>query len=85
MPSLYFYILAELLLDMLLKVASSCNVVTEIFQAIRYVEKLLNDLDVTCDFPLNPELENMLYFIVQFQNLHQIWFLEHFSRWVIHT
>jgi hypothetical protein len=37
------------------------------FQAIRYFERLLHDLDVICTSSLDPVLENVLYFIVQFQ------------------
>ncbi|GJM87261.1 hypothetical protein PR202_ga03198 [Eleusine coracana subsp. coracana] len=43
------------------------NVVTIIFQAIRYFEKLLHDLDVICASSVGPVLENVLHFIVQFQ------------------
>jgi N-alpha-acetyltransferase 35, NatC auxiliary subunit len=43
------------------------NVVTTIFQAIRYFEKLLHDLDVICAYSVGPVLENVLHFIVQFQ------------------
>ncbi|CAN6252916.1 unnamed protein product [Urochloa humidicola] len=35
--------------------------------AIRYFEKLLKDLDVICALSLDPVLENVLHFIVQFQ------------------
>ncbi|KAF8689938.1 hypothetical protein HU200_041573 [Digitaria exilis] len=35
--------------------------------AIRYFEKLLHDLDVICALSLDPVLENVLRFIVQFQ------------------
>ncbi|KAL6635301.1 hypothetical protein ACP70R_027972 [Stipagrostis hirtigluma subsp. patula] len=35
--------------------------------AIRYFEKLLHDLDVICASSLDPVLENVLHFIVQFQ------------------
>jgi hypothetical protein len=37
------------------------------FQAIRYFERLLHDLDVICALSLNPVLDNVLHFIVQFQ------------------
>ena len=37
------------------------------FQAIRYFEKLLHDLDVICALSLDPVLENALHFIVQYQ------------------
>jgi N-alpha-acetyltransferase 35, NatC auxiliary subunit len=37
------------------------------FQAIRYFEKLLHDLDVICSSSVGPVLENVLHFIVQFQ------------------
>jgi N-alpha-acetyltransferase 35, NatC auxiliary subunit len=43
------------------------SVVTIIFQAIRYFEKLLHDLDVICAYSVGPVLENVLHFIVQFQ------------------
>uniref|UniRef100_A0A0D3FBQ8 N-alpha-acetyltransferase 35, NatC auxiliary subunit n=1 Tax=Oryza barthii TaxID=65489 RepID=A0A0D3FBQ8_9ORYZ len=35
--------------------------------AIRYFEKLLRDLDIVCSSPLDPVLENVLHFVVQFQ------------------
>jgi hypothetical protein len=35
--------------------------------AIRYFEKLLRDLDIICSSPLDPVLENVLHFVVQFQ------------------
>ncbi|EEC74188.1 hypothetical protein OsI_09326 [Oryza sativa Indica Group] len=35
--------------------------------AIRYFEKLLHDLDIICSSPLDPVLENVLHFVVQFQ------------------
>ncbi|KAF8730083.1 hypothetical protein HU200_017049 [Digitaria exilis] len=35
--------------------------------AIRYFEKLLHDFDVICALSLDPVLENVLHFIVQFQ------------------
>ncbi|XP_006649138.1 N-alpha-acetyltransferase 35, NatC auxiliary subunit [Oryza brachyantha] len=35
--------------------------------AIRYFEKLLCDLDIICSSPLDPVLENVLHFVVQFQ------------------
>ncbi|OEL26882.1 N-alpha-acetyltransferase 35, NatC auxiliary subunit [Dichanthelium oligosanthes] len=44
-----------------------CNVLTIMFQAVRYFEKLLHDLDVICALSLDPVLENVLHFIVQFQ------------------
>lgn len=36
-------------------------------QAIEYFEKLLHDLDVICSFSLDPLLESVLHFVVQFQ------------------
>ena len=38
-----------------------------IFQAIEYFEKLLHDLDIICSFSLEPMLEDVLHFVVQFQ------------------
>ncbi|KAL8129609.1 hypothetical protein V2J09_018764 [Rumex salicifolius] len=37
--------------------------------ALEYFEKLLRDLDVICSFSLDPSLENVLRFVVQFQKL----------------
>jgi hypothetical protein len=41
--------------------------VTTLWQAIRYFEKLLHDLDIICALSLDPVLENVLQFIAQFQ------------------
>ncbi|OUZ99842.1 NatC N(alpha)-terminal acetyltransferase [Macleaya cordata] len=38
-------------------------------KAIEYFEKLLHDLDVICSFSLDPFLEGILRFVVQFQKL----------------
>ncbi|XP_074281144.1 uncharacterized protein LOC141606055 isoform X2 [Silene latifolia] len=35
--------------------------------ALEYFKKLLHDLDIICSFPLDPSLENVLHFIVEFQ------------------
>ena len=60
-----FYILLDCFL--ILFCSFLCNVLTTMFQAIRYFEKLLHDLDVICALSLDPVLENVLHFIVQFQ------------------
>lgn len=61
-----FLSIAELLLDMPFQLQN--NVLTIIYiQAIRYFEKLLHDLDIICSSPLDPVLENVLHFVVQFQ------------------
>ncbi|KAH7688507.1 N-alpha-acetyltransferase 35 NatC auxiliary subunit protein [Dioscorea alata] len=36
-------------------------------RAIEYFEKLLHDLDIICSFSLEPMLEDVLHFVVQFQ------------------
>ncbi|CAA6669967.1 unnamed protein product [Spirodela intermedia] len=36
-------------------------------EAIKYFKKLLHDLDAICSFPLDPSLEGVLHFVVQFQ------------------
>uniref|UniRef100_A0A1D1ZAE2 N-alpha-acetyltransferase 35, NatC auxiliary subunit n=1 Tax=Anthurium amnicola TaxID=1678845 RepID=A0A1D1ZAE2_9ARAE len=36
-------------------------------EAINYFEKLLHDLDIICLFPLDPSLEGVMRFVVQFQ------------------
>lgn len=36
-------------------------------KAIEYFEKLLNDLDIICSFSMDPLVENILWFVVQFQ------------------
>lgn len=36
-------------------------------KAVEYFEKLLHDLDVICSFSLDPLLESVLHFVVQFQ------------------
>ncbi|KAF5206636.1 N-alpha-acetyltransferase 35, NatC auxiliary subunit, partial [Thalictrum thalictroides] len=38
-------------------------------KAIEYFEKLLHDLDTMCSFSLDPSLEGILRFVVQFQKL----------------
>ena len=36
-------------------------------QAIEYFVKLLHDLDIICSYSLDPSLEGVLQFVVQFQ------------------
>ncbi|KAK8487748.1 hypothetical protein V6N12_031803 [Hibiscus sabdariffa] len=36
-------------------------------KAVQYFVKLLHDLDVICSYPLDPHLESLLRFVVQFQ------------------
>ncbi|PKA48850.1 hypothetical protein AXF42_Ash016366 [Apostasia shenzhenica] len=39
----------------------------QVSRTIKYFEKLLSDLDAVCSLPLDPFLENILRFVVQFQ------------------
>lgn len=38
-----------------------------VWQAVEYFVKLLHDLDAMCSYSLNPHLESLLCFVVQFQ------------------